>query len=235
VRADRAGFGAGSGAYDPGHRRAGQAEPPADRVHRAPGRDRGTDLEVFFPDRGESAGPARQVCAACPVRQPCLDYASPEPWLTRHPGVLAPAASPALRAEYTRRAGTAAAYREAAGITDPSRAVSPEPHRSNPELEAMRRAVFTALEMRDEADILRGLDRGELEARALQGQRAHAAAPPDVSSQLRLTAQAEADAHQQIIEAQTCHGRIGKANATTLAATARYRRQPPHLPYSTYT
>jgi hypothetical protein len=30
---------------------------------------------VFFPGRGESAGPARQVCAACPVRQPCLDYA----------------------------------------------------------------------------------------------------------------------------------------------------------------
>jgi hypothetical protein len=32
-------------------------------------------LEVFFPERGESAGPARQVCATCPVRQPCLDYA----------------------------------------------------------------------------------------------------------------------------------------------------------------
>ena len=36
---------------------------------------RGTDLEVFFPGRGETAGPARQVCAGCPVRQPCLDYA----------------------------------------------------------------------------------------------------------------------------------------------------------------
>ena len=36
---------------------------------------RGTNLEVFFPGRGETAGPARQVCAACPVRQPCLDYA----------------------------------------------------------------------------------------------------------------------------------------------------------------
>ena len=36
---------------------------------------RGTDLDVFFPERGESAGPARQVCAACPVRQPCLEYA----------------------------------------------------------------------------------------------------------------------------------------------------------------
>ena len=36
---------------------------------------RGIDLEVFFPERGESAEPARQVCAACPVRRPCLDYA----------------------------------------------------------------------------------------------------------------------------------------------------------------
>ena len=36
---------------------------------------RGADLEVFFPGRGESAGSARQVCAGCPVRQACLDYA----------------------------------------------------------------------------------------------------------------------------------------------------------------
>ena len=36
---------------------------------------RGTDLEVFFPGRGETAGPARRVCARCPVREPCLDYA----------------------------------------------------------------------------------------------------------------------------------------------------------------
>ncbi|MGH3232997.1 MAG: WhiB family transcriptional regulator, partial [Streptosporangiaceae bacterium] len=37
---------------------------------------RGADLGVFFPGRGESAEPARQVCARCPVRQPCLDYAT---------------------------------------------------------------------------------------------------------------------------------------------------------------
>ena len=35
----------------------------------------GANLEVFFPGRGESAEPARQICARCPVRQPCLDYA----------------------------------------------------------------------------------------------------------------------------------------------------------------
>ena len=61
------------------------ARPPRRRTLPAPARFaarwrelaacRGTDLEVFFPERGESAGPARRVCAACPVRQPCLDYA----------------------------------------------------------------------------------------------------------------------------------------------------------------
>ena len=35
----------------------------------------GTDLDLFYPERGQSAGPARQVCATCPVRQPCLEYA----------------------------------------------------------------------------------------------------------------------------------------------------------------
>ena len=151
--------------------------------------------------------------------------ASPEPWLAERLGVLAPGASPALREEYTRRAGVAAAYREAAGITDPDRAVSPEPHRGHPELEAMRKAVFAALEIRDEADILGGLARGELEARALQGQRAHAAAPPNVSRQLRLTAQAEADTHQQAAAAQTQHDYPGAASAAALAAQLAAERE----------
>jgi TrwC relaxase/AAA domain len=151
--------------------------------------------------------------------------ASPEPWLARQLGVLAPSASPALREEYTRRAGLAAAYREAAGITNPEQAVSPLPHRSNPELEAIRKAVFSALEIRDEADILRGLERGELEARALQGERARAAAPPDVSSQLRLTAQAEADALQQSAEAHTQHDHTAATSAAALAAQLAAERQ----------
>jgi hypothetical protein len=164
---------------------------------------------------------ARELAVALDDRARALGErmaASPEPWLARQLGVLAPDASPALRAEYTRRAGTAAAYREAAGITNFEQAMSPEPHRGNPELEAMRKAVFTALEIRDEADIIRGLDRGELEARALQGERARAAARPDVSRQLRLTAQAEADALQQSADARAQHDHTGAASATALAA-----------------
>ena len=186
--------------------------------------------DVTWAQRTPATAPpvAHELAAALDDRARALgEYlaASPEPWLARHLGILGPAASPALRAEYTRRAGIAAAYREAAGITNPDQAVASEPHRSNPELEAMRRVVFAALEIRDEADIIRGLDRGQLEARALQGQRVRAAAPPDVSSQLRLTAQAEADAHQQAADARSRHNRTRAASATALAAQLAEERQ----------
>jgi TrwC relaxase/AAA domain len=180
---------------------------------------------------------AHQLAAALDDRARALGEhlaASPEPWLARHLGVLAPAASPALREEYAHRAGTAAAYREAAGITHPDQAVSSEPHRSNPELEAMRKAVFTALEIRDEADILRGLDCGELEARALHGQRARAAAPPDVSTRLRLAAQAEADTWQQAVGTRTRHDHTAAASAAALAAqlaAQRHRLEADHARY----
>jgi conjugative relaxase-like TrwC/TraI family protein len=171
---------------------------------------------------------ARELATALDDRARALGErlaASPEPWLARQLGVLAPGASPALREEYTRRAGIAAAYREAAGITNVYQAVSADPHRNQPELEAMRKAVFAALEFRDEAEILRGLDRSELEARVLQGERARAAAPPDGSSQLRLIAQAEADALQQAADAETRHDHTGGASATALAAQLAAERQ----------
>jgi hypothetical protein len=119
--------------------------------------------DVTWVQRTPATAPAiaHELAAALDDRARALGErlaASPEPWLARHLGVLAPGASPALREEYTRRAGIAAAYREAAGITNPEQALSIEPHRGNPELEAMRRAVFTALEIRDEADIIRSLD-----------------------------------------------------------------------------
>ena len=151
--------------------------------------------------------------------------ASPPPWLARQLGVIAPDASPALREEYTRRAGLAAAYREAAGITNPDQAVALQPHRNNPELENMRNAVFTALGIRDEADIIRGLHRGELESRILAGERAQTSAPPDVSRTLRLTAKAEADALQQSADAQAQHDETSAASAKSLAAQLAAERQ----------
>lgn len=36
---------------------------------------RGVDTELFYPQRGESSGPALMVCSACPVRAECLNHA----------------------------------------------------------------------------------------------------------------------------------------------------------------
>jgi hypothetical protein len=98
--------------------------------------------------------------------------ACPAPWLARQLGVLAPHASPLLREDYARRAASAAAYREAAGITDPEQAIAPGPHRGNPELDHLRRTEIRALEIPVETEIVRGMTRGELEARILDGDRA---------------------------------------------------------------
>jgi WhiB family redox-sensing transcriptional regulator len=36
---------------------------------------RGKGTDAFFPDRGEPLDDARAVCAGCPVRRECLDFA----------------------------------------------------------------------------------------------------------------------------------------------------------------
>ena len=143
---------------------------------------------------------------------------NPEPWLTRHLGASpGPDASPVLREGYARRAGTAAAYREARGITDPEQAVSLDPH-PEPELEALRGDTVRALEIAGAQAEIRAMSRGELEGRVLDGERAQATAPREVSSQLRLTWQADADAWQQSASAEAEHDRVQAANAKSLAA-----------------
>jgi hypothetical protein len=151
--------------------------------------------------------------------------ASPEPWLASQLGVLAPHASPLLREDYARRAAAAATYREAAGITDPGQAIAPEPHRGNPELEHLRRTAIQALEVHDETEITRRMTDGELEARVLDGNRAQASAPPDVSRELRLTAQAEADAWQQAADAEIRHDLAGSAGAKAVARHMAAQRE----------
>ena len=81
-------------------------------------------LEVFFPGRGESAGPARQVCAACPVRQPCLDYAITNRIVHGIWGGLTERERRALRSRWVRAArrerDEAVAAASAAGYTKAS-------------------------------------------------------------------------------------------------------------------
>jgi conjugative relaxase-like TrwC/TraI family protein len=126
----------------------------------------------------------------------------PEPWLTSQLGAFPVHGSALEQQDYLHRAGSAAAYRETAGIDDPQQAVSPTPHRDNPVVERLRQDAITKLEIRDEEQLYQGMSRGELEAKELQARRAYAAGPKDVSTQLKDTAHAEADQRQAAIEAE---------------------------------
>jgi len=94
----------------PRHRTpATPAPPPAGWRYRAA--CRGADLGLFFPGRGEPAEPARRVCARCPVREPCLDYALSHGIVHGIWGGLAERDRRALR---SRRAGAARQERDEA-------------------------------------------------------------------------------------------------------------------------
>jgi hypothetical protein len=143
---------------------------------------------------------------------------TPEPWLVSQLGMPPPPhESPVLRAEYAARAGKAAAYREAAGIDRQDQAGALEAHRDRPELEAMRREAILALEIRDEAEIMRGMMQGELEAQVLEGERAMANAPRDVSVELRAAVQAQQDCWQQSVDAQVAGNEAEAEGARVLA------------------
>ncbi len=186
--------------------------------------------DLTWAQRTPASAPAvaRELAAGLDARARALGNqlaVSPEPWLVHHLGVLSPTESPTLRDEYIRRAAAVAAYREAAGISDPQQAVSLAPHCGVPELEGMRQTAIRALEIRDEADIIRRLTHGELEAHVLNGERVRATAPPEVSRELRLTAQAEADTWRQAADAATGHDHSQAANARTLASQLAAKRK----------
>ena len=126
----------------------------------------------------------------------------PEPWLTSQLGAFPVHGSALEQRDYLHRAGSAAAYREAAGIDNPHQAVSLTPHKGDPVRERMRRDTITQLEIRDEEQLYRTMTRGELEAKEQHARRAYAAAPKDVSAELKDTAQAEADQRQAAAEAE---------------------------------
>jgi hypothetical protein len=136
----------------------------------------------------------------------------PEPWLTRKLGAFPLHGSALEQQDYLHRAGSAAAYREAAGIDDPHQAVSLLPHKGDPVREQMRRDTITHLEIGDEEQLYRAMSRGELEAKEQHARRAYTAAPKGVSADLKDTAQAEADQRQAAVEAEA-QGEEGTAKA----------------------
>jgi WhiB family redox-sensing transcriptional regulator len=48
---------------------------PMNLSWRQRGACRGVDPDIFYPPSDEEAGPAKAICAQCPVREACLEYA----------------------------------------------------------------------------------------------------------------------------------------------------------------
>ena len=72
-------------------------------------------------------------------------------------------------------------YRELAGVTDPAVAIGPAPARQAGMSEALAASV-RALELPDDAALVKAMGRGELEASVREYARAEAVAPVDVQA-----------------------------------------------------
>ena len=194
----------------PGETEHRQAVPWAQRVpevvrpeNRAPGRGAGPGHR----HRGGRAGP-------CQAERP-------EPWVLNTLGAYPVDGSPALQADWLARAGTAAGYRQAAGITDPNMVVGPAPQ-AHPELLTWHGGAVRALEIPTEERMIWSMTRGQLEATKAAG-RMRATAPPEVSPQLRAERLAEADARARAAELAALgdHQAAQEAQARADAADVR--------------
>ena len=92
-----------------------------------------------------------------------------------------PAEPGALQDDWRQRAGLVGYYREIAGITDPAQAIGPAPS-GQADLAELFRASVRALQLPDEAAMLKAMNRGQLEAQVQDYRRAEAIAPPDVQA-----------------------------------------------------
>jgi conjugative relaxase-like TrwC/TraI family protein len=97
-----------------------------------------------------------------------------------------PPAEGAVRAEWERRAGIVASYRETAGVTDPAAAIGPPPAGTAQIREAFLAAAH-ALALADDQAAMRAMGRGQLEALVDEADRAAAAALPDVQADTGVT------------------------------------------------
>lgn len=147
------------------------------------------------PARGETAGwaeraprhapePVAEAARMLDARQADLGRQlaqQPPPWALQAWG--APPEPGAVRDEWERRAGLVGAYREGAGITDPAQALGPVPS-GNAQLREAFHASVVALELPDDAALLRAMGQGELEAAVAAHDRAAALAPLDVQAEI---------------------------------------------------
>jgi hypothetical protein len=104
-------------------------------------------------------------------------------WALRYLGEVP--TDPVGRAEWTGRAGVAAAYREERGYADEIEAIGPAPERGSLEQRASWHAAYVALELPDEGREAAAASDGELWARRAAYERDALWAPPYVADELR--------------------------------------------------
>ena len=100
-------------------------------------------------------------------------------------------ADPAERADWVRRAGLAAAYREERGYAHETDAIGPAPQSGSPEQRASWHAAYTALNLPDQQREAAAMSDGELWARRDAYARETAWAPPHVADEMRSAHLAE--------------------------------------------
>ena len=156
----------------------------------------------------------------------------PPPWALQAWGVPpAHQESAARRADWEKQAGIVGYYRELAGITDPAQAIGPVPS-GQPDLAETFHASVRALQLPDDAALLKAMGQGELEAAVDEHDRALALAPADVQADIDQRAAewedaqvsahiaggtqdagAQADAEKRAREAVADLGRLAVADA----------------------
>jgi hypothetical protein len=130
---------------------------------------------------------------------------------------------PLERAEWTRRAGVIAGYREQHGWIHATDAIGPAPHRSAAEDRAGWHTAWTALGRPDEHRDVAAATRGELANTIQAWERTEAVAPANVDDELRK-AHRVADFCDR--EARYAHARIQTgADPQAAARVEQYRRQ----------
>ena len=132
-----------------------------------------------------------------------------------------PAEPGALQDDWQQRAGLVGYYREIAGIADPAQAIGPAPS-GQADLAELFRSSVRALQLPDEAAMLKAMNRGQLEAQVQDYRRAKAIAPPDVQAEVgdreHMAEEARARAGAAIVAGDVAAQQEAEAEAARHAA-----------------
>jgi hypothetical protein len=149
---------------------------------------------------------------------------APERWVQVTLGAFPAQGSDQLKADWLGRVGTAASYREAAGITDPNQVIGPAPQ-GHPELAEAHASAASALEIRTEDQMVYAMTRAELEATQAEYARVAQLAPPEVSAELKTERTAELEARSrgaelaELGQAEAGRAWLAQADAADVRAT----------------